>query len=111
MNWTGAIFWRPTARVRPSGCGHAKWCSGSKTLRNWTLTVRLSLSWPTYAVSPSREPPGVLYAYMWAREPKSADGVRPSIKESTRWIEGYERVAEQAAALPATRLVYVLAPM
>ncbi|SPA21499.1 transposase (fragment) [Cupriavidus taiwanensis] len=37
--------------------------------------------------------------------------MRPSIKESTRWIEGYERVAEQAAALPATRLVYVLAPM
>jgi hypothetical protein len=27
--------------------------------------------------------------------------------ESTRWIEGYERVAESAAELPATRLVYV----
>ncbi len=62
---------------------------------------------PTYAVTPSREPLGVLDAYMWAREPKGADGVRPGIKESTRWTEGYERVAEQAAALPATRLVYV----
>ncbi|WP_231942760.1 hypothetical protein [Cupriavidus taiwanensis] len=35
------------------------------------------------------------------------DGLPPGIKESTRWIEGHERVAEQAAALPATRLVYV----
>jgi hypothetical protein len=62
---------------------------------------------PTYAVTPSREPLGVLDAYMWAREPKDADGVRPGIKESTRWIEGYERVAEQATELPTTRLVYV----
>jgi hypothetical protein len=28
-------------------------------------------------------------------------------KESVRWLEGYERVAERAAELPATRLVYV----
>ncbi len=62
---------------------------------------------PTYAVTPSREPLGVLDAYMWAREPKDAHGVRPGIKESTRWIEGYERLAEQAAELPTTRLVYV----
>ncbi|SOY74881.1 hypothetical protein CBM2588_P230001 [Cupriavidus taiwanensis] len=38
---------------------------------------------PTYAVTPAREPLGVLDAYMWAREPKGADGVRPGIKEST----------------------------
>ena len=38
---------------------------------------------PTYAVTPSREPLGVLDAYMWAREPKDAHGVRPGIKEST----------------------------
>ncbi|NYH20784.1 hypothetical protein GGD40_000270 [Paraburkholderia bryophila] len=44
---------------------------------------------------------------MWARERKGADGVRGGEKESTRWIEGYERVAEQAADLPGTRLVYV----
>jgi hypothetical protein len=35
------------------------------------------------------------------------NGRRGGIKESTRWIEGYERVAEQAATLPATRLIYV----
>lgn len=29
------------------------------------------------------------------------------MKESTRWCEGYQRVAEMAAELPATRLVYV----
>jgi hypothetical protein len=29
------------------------------------------------------------------------------ILESTRWIEGYERVAEAAATMPGTRLVYV----
>lgn len=38
---------------------------------------------PTYAVTPAREPLGVLDAYMGAREPKGADGVRPGIKEST----------------------------
>lgn len=62
---------------------------------------------PTYAVTPQREPLGVLDAWMWAREPKNADGVRGGIKESTRWVEGYERVAEQAAGMPTTRLVYV----
>jgi hypothetical protein len=62
---------------------------------------------PTYAVSANREPLGVLDAWMWAREPKDANGQRPGIKESTRWIEGYERVAELAAELPDSRLVYV----
>ncbi|TDF55096.1 IS4 family transposase, partial [Cupriavidus sp. L7L] len=62
---------------------------------------------PTYAVTPDREPLGVIDAWMWAREPKDADGNRGGIKESVRWIEGYERVAEQAALLPRTRLVYV----
>jgi hypothetical protein len=62
---------------------------------------------PTYAVTTDREPLGVLDAWMWAREPKNADGVRPGEKESMRWIDGYERVAELAAKLPATRLVYV----
>ena len=62
---------------------------------------------PTYAVSVEREPLGVLDAWMWARETKDAQGVRAGVKESLRWIEGYERVAELAADLPATRLVYV----
>ena len=62
---------------------------------------------PTYAVTPDREPLGVIDAWMWAREPRDANGQRGGIKESVRWIEGYERVAEQAALLPQTRLVYV----
>lgn len=62
---------------------------------------------PTYAVTPAREPLGVLDAWMWAREPKDASGSHGGIQESLRWIEGYERVAERAADLPATRLVYV----
>lgn len=62
---------------------------------------------PTYAVTPVREPLGVLDAHMWARESKDASGKRAGIKESVRWIEGYQRVAEQANALPDTRLVYV----
>lgn len=63
---------------------------------------------PTYAVSVEREPLGLLDGWMWAREVRDADGKRPaSVKESERWVEGYERVAEQAAQLPNTRLVYV----
>jgi Transposase Tn5 dimerisation domain/Transposase DNA-binding len=62
---------------------------------------------PSYAVSVQREPLGVLDAWMWAREPKAADGTRPGVRESVRWSEGYARVAELAATSPATRLVYV----
>ena len=62
---------------------------------------------PTFAVTPAREPLGVLDAWMWAREPKAPDGTRPGIKESVRWSEGYARVAELAGELPETRLVYV----
>jgi IS4 transposase len=62
---------------------------------------------PSYAVSVDREPLGVLDAWMWARQLKDADGVRGGLKESARWIEGYERVAERAQALPEVRQVYV----
>ncbi|MEO7496433.1 MAG: IS4 family transposase [Massilia sp.] len=62
---------------------------------------------PTYAVTTAREPLGILDAWMWAREPKDRDGQRGGPKESLRWIEGYERLAELAPNLPATRLVYV----
>jgi len=44
---------------------------------------------------------------MWAREPRDANGKRGGVKESARWIESYEIVAEQARALPDTHLVYV----
>ncbi len=62
---------------------------------------------PTFAVTPAREPLGVLDTWMWAREPKAPDGTRPGIKESVRWSEGYARVAELAGEMPETRLVYV----
>jgi len=62
---------------------------------------------PTYAVTPQREPLGVTDAWMWARALKDKDGNRSGVSESLRWIEGYERVAETAARMPDTRLVYV----
>ena len=62
---------------------------------------------PTYVVTLEREPLGITDAWMWAREPKGADGTRPGIRESRRWTEGYERIAEMAATMPDTRLVYV----
>jgi len=62
---------------------------------------------PTLVVTPQREPLGVADAWMWAREPKGPDGQRPGIRESRRWTEGYERIAEMAARVPQTRLVYV----
>jgi len=33
---------------------------------------------------------------MWAREKKDKSGMRGGQKESLRWIEGYERIAELA---------------
>ena len=62
---------------------------------------------PTYAVSTDREPLGVLDAWMWAREPRGADGQRGGVCESVRWIESYERLAERAGEIPETRLVQV----
>lgn len=62
---------------------------------------------PTYAVTTAREPLGILDVWMWARELRDANGRRGGPKESLRWIEGYERLAELAPRLPATRLVYV----
>jgi hypothetical protein len=62
---------------------------------------------PTYALTPEREPLGLLDAWMWAREPKDPQGVRPGLTESVRWGDGYERVAELAGELPETPLVYM----
>jgi hypothetical protein len=61
----------------------------------------------TLAITPERLPLGVLDAWMWARELKDAEGERAGICESSRWIEGYERVAEQALAFPQTKFVYM----
>ena len=63
---------------------------------------------PTLMVTPERESLGVTDLWMWARGPsKAEDQQQPSVCESTRWVEGYERVAELAEQGPQTRLVYV----
>jgi hypothetical protein len=58
---------------------------------------------PTLAVSESGVVLGVLDAWMWARLEKG----EPDIRESTRWTEGYQRVAELKAELSDTEIVYV----
>jgi hypothetical protein len=58
---------------------------------------------PTLAVSEGGVALGVLDAWMWARKPKG----EADLRESLRWTEGYERIAELAGSLPDTRLVYV----
>ncbi|MEE4377516.1 MAG: IS4 family transposase [Candidatus Competibacteraceae bacterium] len=58
---------------------------------------------PTLAVTPAGLALGVLDAWLWARKPKD----QPDIKESTRWVEGYEIVADLAETVPDTQLVYV----
>lgn len=62
---------------------------------------------PTYAVTPGREPLVIFDCWMWAREKKDVSGKREGPKKSLRRIEGYERVAELAPQLPATRPAYV----
>jgi hypothetical protein len=48
---------------------------------------------------------------VWAakrdRQPKNGNGKRGGVRESLRWSEGYQRMAEPAARLPGRRLVYV----
>lgn len=58
---------------------------------------------PTLAVTPAGVALGVLDAWMWARQPKD----QSDVKESARWVEGYEIVADLAEAVPDSRLVYV----
>jgi hypothetical protein len=58
---------------------------------------------PTLAITPEGVMLGTLDVWRWKREPKG----EALFKESLRWVEGYERVAEIAATLPATRLVYL----
>jgi len=58
---------------------------------------------PTLVVTPTGVALGVVDAWIWARGPKD----QPQVKESTRWVEGYEIVADLAERTPGTRLVYV----
>lgn len=62
---------------------------------------------PTYAVSVQREPLGILNAWNWAREFKDPQGQRGGMNEGVRWVESFERIAQQARDLPQTRLVCV----
>jgi len=63
---------------------------------------------PTLCITPERIPLGIIDAWMWSRgKTKKEDQESPLIKESDRWIEGYERVAEMADRCPQNRLVYV----
>lgn len=48
---------------------------------------------------------------MWAREFKNEAGVRDGAKESQRWLESYQSLAEQARQMPQTRLANVPAPV
>lgn len=50
---------------------------------------------------------GIVGAWMRGRGRKDKSGMRGGPKESLRWVEGYERIAEMAPHLPDTRLVYV----
>ena len=63
---------------------------------------------PTLCITPQRIPMGISDSWMWARgKTKAADQEKATLKESERWIEGYERVAEMAKNCPKSRLVYV----
>ena len=53
-------------------------------------------------VTPEGAALGVIDAGIWARGPKD----EAPVKESTRWVEGYEIVADLASQVPDTRLVY-----
>ncbi len=59
---------------------------------------------PTLVVTPAGLALGVLDAWTWARGPKD----QPAVKESIRWVEGDESVADLAETLPDTRLGYVV---
>ena len=56
---------------------------------NWAVEELKTLNLDDARLN-TREPLGVLNAWIWARDPKNVDGVRDDVKESTRWIEGYE---------------------
>lgn len=58
---------------------------------------------PTLVVTPQGLALGVVDAWIWARAPKG----EIAVKESARWVEGYEVVADLAEQTLGTRLVYV----
>ena len=55
---------------------------------------------PTYAVTPEREPLGLVNAWNWAREPRPEEGgARPGVNESVRWVESYGHLVGLAPEL------------
>ena len=114
----GAPFCSPIGSAPKSACAPARGCSAHKRATDLDFTTqpgiqglgRLSYEsqhgmfiHPTLALTPEGVMLGTLDVWMWKREPK---GEAP-FKESIRWVEGYERVAEIAATMPTTRLVYI----
>ena len=73
---------------------------------NYEAQCRLYLH-PAYAVTPQREPQGMLNAWTWARQFKTGNTPRGGVVESVRWTESYERIAEQASELPSTRQICI----
>ena len=66
-----------------------QWPGGQRCLGPLSYEAQRGMyAHPTYAVSTSREPLGVLDAWMWGREHKDKDGKRPGVKETLRWLEG-----------------------
>lgn len=59
---------------------------------------------PTYAVTPHREPLGLVNAWNWARQAKGQEG---QIDEGERWVESYAHLVGLAEGLPQTKLVCV----
>jgi len=59
---------------------------------------------PTYAVTPEREPLGLLNAWNWARQPKGEDG---QIDEAQRWLESYGHLVGLSQEFSSTKLVCV----
>ncbi|MFM2069332.1 MAG: hypothetical protein RLZZ584_4241 [Pseudomonadota bacterium] len=63
---------------------------------------------PTYALTPEREPLGLINAWNWARQARPVDGgARPGINEGLRWVESYAHLVDLAVGLSTTRLVCV----
>lgn len=105
---TGRTSCSSTGMRRAGVCVSTKWCCACMTRRSWTSSSGLgppsyeaqrgiSLH-PTYASTSGRVPLDVIDAWMRAREFKGEDGNRPGLRESLRWIEGYERVARAGVA-------------
>ena len=56
---------------------------------------------PTYAVTPEREPLGLVNSWNWARQFKpEGGGERGGVIERERWLEGYDRLVVNAGQEP-----------